>query len=144
MCVTTQNCYQHTHTLLRATMTSFQGAAKQKKPTDMVGSNCYYADVDVKVTDQKLVVQSSSFAIPGFALLSKTYKEKSLSETQIKEQEQEKQKLADEASQLSVLVTRKQLTIVGWSPNLLQNSSGQVRLFISIYHKKSFGNAFIC
>ena len=73
--------------------------------------------------------------ISGFALLNKSYKEKSLSETQIKEQEEEKQKLADKASQLSVLVTRKQLTIVGWSPNLLQNSSGQVNSFSDIHDK---------
>ena len=73
--------------------------------------------------------------ISGFALLNKSYKEKSLSETQIKEQEEEKQKLADKASQLSVLVTRKQLTIVGWSPNLLQNSSGQVNSFYHIHDK---------
>ena len=105
----------------------FQGAAKQKKSVDMAGNNCYYADADVKVTGQQLIVATKSVMISGFALLNKSYKEKSLSETQIKEQEEEKQKLADEASQLSVLVTRKQLTIVGWSPNLLQNSSGQVK-----------------
>ena len=95
----------------------------------MAGDNCYYADTEVKVTNQQLVVATKSLMISGFALLNKSYKEKSLSETQIKDQEEEKQRLADKASQLSVLVTRKQLTIVGWSPNLLQNSSGQVNDF---------------
>ena len=91
-----------------------------------MGNKCYYADVDVKVTDNKLEVATKSLMIPGFALLDNTYEEKSLSETQIKEEQEEKQKLADETSQISLSVTRKQLTIVGWSPNLLQNSSGQV------------------
>ena len=64
--------------------------------------------------------------IAGFSLLDQTYKDKTLSEAQKQKEQEEKQNLADNAAQLNVSVTRKQMTIVGWSPNLLQNSSGQV------------------
>jgi hypothetical protein len=65
--------------------------------------------------------------IGAFALLDKkTYKEKSLSETQKKEELQDKQKLADTVLPISIVVTRKELTIVGWSPNLLVNASAEV------------------
>ena len=103
-----------------------KGAAKQKKKGDFVGPQCYYADADVKVTDGQFAVSTSHLMIAGFSLLDQTYKEKTLSEAQKQKEQEEKQKLADNATQLNVSVTRKQMTIVGWSPNLLQNSSGQV------------------
>ncbi|XP_076109505.1 uncharacterized protein LOC143078527 [Mytilus galloprovincialis] len=61
----------------------------------------------------------------AFALLDKSYKDKTISESQLKEEEQEKHKLADKALPMNIAVTRKEMTVVGWSPNLLKNASGE-------------------
>jgi hypothetical protein len=64
--------------------------------------------------------------VAAFALLDSTYKDKVKDENQLKEEEDEKHKLADKLFPLNTSTTRKEMTIVGWSPNLLQNASGQV------------------
>ena len=64
--------------------------------------------------------------ISGFSLLDKTYKEKTLTDKQKQEEQEEKLRLADSVAQINIAITLKQIAIVGWSPNLLQNASGQV------------------
>ena len=68
--------------------------------------------------------------ISGFALLNNNYKEKMIPEAKQQEFKEEKQKLADTTLPLATTSTRKELTIVGWSPNLLLNSTGEVRFFL--------------
>lgn len=70
--------------------------------------------------------------VGALALLDKTYKDEVISETSIKDEEVEKQKLADQVLPIDTVTTRKEMTVVGWSPNLLQNASGEVCL-INIY-----------
>lgn len=66
--------------------------------------------------------------IGAFALLDKTYKDEVISATILKEEETVKQKLADQVLPIDTVTTRKEMTVVGWSPNLLQNASGEVCL----------------
>lgn len=65
--------------------------------------------------------------ICAFALLEKSFKDKKKTDKQIKEEEAEKHKLADKAIPLDTTATRKTITIIGWSQNLLKNASGEVR-----------------
>jgi hypothetical protein len=49
---------------------------------------------------------------------------------QLREETEEKQKLADEVPPLDTITTRKDITIVGYSPNLLKNATGEVLTMI--------------
>ena len=72
--------------------------------------------------------------VAAFALLDSTYRDKVKDENQLKEEEDEKHKLADKLLPLNTSATRKEMTIIGWSPNLLQNASGQVlKKYADIY-----------
>ena len=49
---------------------------------------------------------------------------------QLRAETEEKQKLADEVPPLDTITTRKDITIVGYSPNLLENATGEVLTMI--------------
>ncbi|XP_063416779.1 uncharacterized protein LOC134699017 [Mytilus trossulus] len=93
----------------------------------------YHVDINVEITENCLLIQSRSGSdvyknsdyMYAFALLDNSYKDKTISESQFKEEEQEKHKLADKALPMNIAVTRKEMTVVGWSPNLLKNASGE-------------------
>ncbi|XP_053394800.1 uncharacterized protein LOC123525710 isoform X2 [Mercenaria mercenaria] len=106
--------------------------AKQKSALDIPQFVGFTVDIDVEVRDGIFQFHTRALdttfrhseKVGAFALLDKKkYKEKSISVAQKKEEIQEKQKLADTVAPLNNSVTRKALTIVGWSPNLLQNAS---------------------
>jgi hypothetical protein len=63
-------------------------------------------------------------------LLDSTYKDKVPTKIQLREETEEKQKLADEVPPLDTITTRKDITIVGYSPNLLKNATGEVLTMI--------------
>ncbi|VDI38996.1 Hypothetical predicted protein [Mytilus galloprovincialis] len=94
----------------------------------------YSVDINVEITENCLLIQSRSGSdvyknsdyMYAFALLDNSYKDKTISESQLKEEEQEKHKLADKALPMNIAVTRKEMTVVGWSPNLLKNASGDI------------------
>ncbi|XP_071175248.1 uncharacterized protein [Mytilus edulis] len=103
-----------------------------QKPGDLKGPTCYCVDIDVEIENNNLEVYSKSNdvykhmdRVGALALLDKTYKDEVISETSIKEEKVEKQKLADQVLPIDTVTTRKEMTVVGWSPNLLQNASGE-------------------
>ena len=49
---------------------------------------------------------------------------------QLRVETEEKQNLADEVPPLDTITTRKDITIVGYSPNLLKNATGEVLTMI--------------
>ncbi|CAG2252128.1 NPHP3 [Mytilus edulis] len=77
----------------------------------------------------------------AFALLDNSYKDKAIAENQLKEEEQEKHKLADKALPMNITVTRKEMTVVGWSPNLLKNASGENK---DMKHWNTSGDIRVC
>lgn len=66
--------------------------------------------------------------ICAWALLDEaTYEEKTLTDRDKETQRKEKQLLADNCLRMNKTLTRKDMTTVGWSPNLLKNSSAEVK-----------------
>ncbi|CAG2215023.1 NPHP3 [Mytilus edulis] len=100
---------------------------------NLKSNTAYSVDINVEITENCLLIQSRSGSdvyknsdyMCAFALLDNSYTDKTISERQLKEEEQEKHKLADKALPMNIAVTRKEMTVVGWSPNLLKNASGE-------------------
>jgi len=80
----------------------------------------YYFDLSKNVNVPVII----SEPICAFALLDGSYKEEALAADTMTAADQER--LAQAVQPLQGSVTRKNMTIVGWSPNLLKNSSGEV------------------
>ncbi|XP_064632184.1 uncharacterized protein LOC135490720 isoform X2 [Lineus longissimus] len=92
----------------------------------MTGYTARYADLGpVKASNSRLHISVKSGMICAFAVLGDSYKEKHKDSTQIQAENDMKQKLCDEAEPLSRTVIKKQMAIVGWSQNLLQNASAE-------------------
>ncbi|XP_076110507.1 uncharacterized protein LOC143079164 [Mytilus galloprovincialis] len=100
---------------------------------NLKSNTAYSVDINVEITENCLLIQSRSGSdvyknsdyMYAFALLDNSYTDKTISESQLKEEDQEKHKLADKALPMNIAVTRKEMTVVGWSPNLLKNASGE-------------------
>ncbi|KAK3101549.1 hypothetical protein FSP39_004391 [Pinctada imbricata] len=101
-------------------------AAKDKAPTHLTPNlTAYYADIPVTVTEGQIVLDTKLY-IGGFALLDKDYKDPVKSQTEMEEENQERQVLMNKLDPLVRSVELKKLTVVGWSPNLLKNASGEL------------------
>ena len=85
-------------------------------------------DTPVTVTNGKInLTTTKHHAITGFAILDpEVYQEKKQTSDEIKNEEAEKIMLMDTVEPMGRSYLRKPLNIVGWSPNLLKNASGEV------------------
>ncbi|XP_070541009.1 uncharacterized protein [Ptychodera flava] len=79
----------------------------------------------IPVTDGALHLSMRNVMLCGFAVTTDNYEEPDVDEQHLKWEKQEKQKLADSADLLPRTLTRKKIKIAGWSPNFLQNASGE-------------------
>ncbi|XP_063416845.1 uncharacterized protein LOC134699089 isoform X1 [Mytilus trossulus] len=103
-----------------------------KKPGDFVGPTCYCVDINVDINSNFLQIESESKdvhrhadQICAFALLDMTYSDKIVTESQRKQEYIERQKVIDKIPPLTTINTRKNMSIVGWSQNLLHNPTGE-------------------
>ncbi|WAR23121.1 Y7407-like protein [Mya arenaria] len=102
----------------------------QKELMDIQNFTCYTTEMDVSVKDKAFCFNTRTVDIPieticGFALLDKSkYQEKEVLADKMTASE--KDKLVDTLQPIQNSVTRKKMTIVGWSPNLLVNSSAEL------------------
>ncbi|XP_052059702.1 uncharacterized protein LOC127700331 [Mytilus californianus] len=116
---------------------------------DLKSTTAYYVDINVEITENCLLIHSQSGSdvyansdyLCAFALLDKSYKDKAIAVSQIKEEDQEKHRLADKALPMNITVTRKEITVVGWSPNLLKNASGENK---DMKHWNTSGDIRVC
>ncbi|XP_052774907.1 uncharacterized protein LOC128213338 [Mya arenaria] len=103
---------------------------EQKELMDIQNFTCYTMEMDVSVKDKAFCFNTRTVDIPieticGFALLDKSkYQEKEVLADKMTASE--KDKLVDTLQPIQNSVTRKKMTIVGWSPNLLVNSSAEL------------------
>ncbi|VDI39379.1 Hypothetical predicted protein [Mytilus galloprovincialis] len=103
-----------------------------KKPGDLVGPTCYCVDINVDIHSNFFEIESESKdvhrhadQICAFALLDMTYSDKIFTESQKKQEYIERQKVIDKIPPLTTINTRKNMSIVGWSQNLLHNPTGE-------------------
>ncbi|XP_063442021.1 uncharacterized protein LOC134722338 [Mytilus trossulus] len=116
---------------------------------DLKSTTAYYVDINVEITDNSLLMHSQSGSdvytnadyLCAFALLDNSYKDKAIPDCQLQEVEQEKHTLADKALPMNIAVTRKEMTVVGWSPNLLKNASGENK---DMKHWNTSGDIRVC
>ncbi|XP_061175870.1 uncharacterized protein LOC133184810 [Saccostrea echinata] len=88
------------------------------------GLTAFHADIQVTVQNNNFVLNTDA-PIAGFALLNKAYKDPSRSEEELKKESEEKSRLMDKVEPVMRTVMRKEMEIVGWSQNLIKNSSGE-------------------
>lgn len=87
----------------------------------------HQTEAPVTVTNNKLALHMKNQEICGFALLDSNYVEKVKSKAEKEEDERVRQHLCNTLEPLTRSMLMKKMEIVGWSQNLLENASGQVR-----------------
>lgn len=89
------------------------------------GLTAFPVDVAVNIRNNNFVLNTEA-PIAGFALLDKSYQDSVKSKEDLKMEAEQKSKLMDKTEPVMRAMIRKKMQIVGWSQNLLKNSSGQV------------------
>lgn len=99
-----------------------------EKVTDIGGQglSAFHADVPVTIQGNQFVLDST-IPISGFALLDSGYRDPEKSAEELQRDREERSRLMDKVEPVTRPMLRKGMEIVGWSPNLIKNSSGEVR-----------------
>ncbi|KAL5013818.1 hypothetical protein ScPMuIL_008088 [Solemya velum] len=101
---------------------------EKKKSPGGEGNIALVRDIPIEVTKGKFKLKSSHLPICAFAILDATYQDDQKTSQEIDVEEEMKISLSNTLKPLTRSMVRKEMNIIGWSPNILQNPSGQDRL----------------
>lgn len=99
---------------------------EKKKSPGGEGNIALVRDIPIEVTKGKFKLKSSHLPICAFAILDATYQDDQKTSQEIDVEEEMKISLSNTLKPLTRSMVRKEMNIIGWSPNILQNPSGQV------------------